>query len=197
MRFGCKQGCALGVLIVIGAAGYLAWTWQTHTQPRLGEDFTKLTPAQKSQRRAETQRLEGQVRDLAEAAKRNERKPFSVQVSEAQLNTLLQDRLDTSQFPIRQLRAGLSPGQMSLQGRVLYKGFDVTVTLQGNITVRNNKLLFKSDTFAVDGFPVGSLKQRIDREITQALNRLLQETRGRVDDVTIGDRQMTISGVTN
>jgi HAMP domain-containing protein len=197
MRFGCKQGCAVGLLVIIGAAGYFVWSWQTRTQPRLGEDFTRLTPAQKSQRRAEAQQLEGQVRDLAEAAKRHERKPFSIQVSEAQLNTLLQDRLDTSKFPIRQLRAGLSPDLLSLQGRILYKGFDVTVTLQGNITVTGNRLQFKSDSLSVDGFPVGSLKQKIDREVTQALNRLLQEAPGRVENVTIGDGKMTISGVTN
>jgi hypothetical protein len=197
MRFGCKQGCALGVLVLIGAVIYFAWSWRARMQPRLGEDFTKLTPAQKSQRRAEAQQLDSQVRDLAEAAKRHERKPFSIQVTEAQLNTLLQDRLDTSKFPIRQLRAGLSPDRLALQGRILYKGFDATATLQGNITVRDNKLQFKSDTLAVDGFPVGSLKQKIDREVTQALNRLLQEAPGHVDNVSIGDGQMTISGVTN
>ncbi len=197
MRFGCKQGCALGVLVLIGAGIYFAWSWQTRTQPRLGEDFTKLSPEQKTERRAEAQQLEGQVRDLAEAAKRHERKPFSIQVSEAQLNTLLQDRLDTSEFPIRQLRAGLSPNLLALQGRILYKGFDATATLQGNIIVQNNQLRFKSDSLTVDGFPVGSLKQKIDREVTQALNRLLQEAPGRVDSVTIGDGQMTISGVTN
>jgi hypothetical protein len=86
---------------------------------------------------------------------------------------------------------------LALQGRILYKGFDATATLQGNITVRDDKLQFKSDTFTVDGFPVGSLKQKIDHEVTQALNRLLQEAPGRVDSISIGDGQMTISGVTN
>jgi predicted negative regulator of RcsB-dependent stress response len=68
MKSGCKQGCALLLLVIIGAGIYFAWSWQTRAQPRLGEDFTKLTPAQKTQRRAEAQQLGGQVRNLAEAA---------------------------------------------------------------------------------------------------------------------------------
>jgi hypothetical protein len=150
----------------------------------LGEDFTKLTPAQKTSAAPKHSSWKGSARSGG-SAKRHERKPFSIQVSEAQLNTLLQDRLDTSEFPIRQLRAGLSPDLLALQGRILYKGFDATATLQGNIIVQNNQLRFKSDSLTVDGFPVGSLKQKIDREVTQALNRLLQEAPGRVDSVTI------------
>jgi hypothetical protein len=47
-EIGCKQGCALEFLVLIGAGVYFAWSWQTRAQPRLGEDFTKLTPAQKT-----------------------------------------------------------------------------------------------------------------------------------------------------
>src|SRR4028118_1424910 len=99
MKFGCKQGCALFLLLIVAAIGYVGDTlWQARTPPQVGEDFRRLSVPQKIERRQATQKLEAQINELARAARRNERKPFSLQISEAQLNTLLQDRLDTSKF---------------------------------------------------------------------------------------------------
>jgi hypothetical protein len=137
------------------------------------------------------------VRDLATAAREKQHKPFALTITEDQLNTLLHDRVDTKKTPLRDVRAGLSRGGLTLHGRVLYKGFDATAALQGDIEVRNNQLDYKTKSLTVDGFPVSALKDRIDREITQALNRALKDAPGRITDTEIGDGEMTISGVTD
>jgi len=198
MKAGCKQGCALLVLPIVAGIGYVGYTlWQARTPAKVGEDFRRLSVPQKTERRQATQKLEAQIRDLSQAARRKEHKRFSLPISESQLNTILQDRLDTSKFPIRDLKAGLSPQRLTLQGRVLYKGIDAVATLSGNIVAKDNALRYESESLNVGGLPINALKAKVDKQVTKALNKLLEKAPGRIERVEIGDKSMTIQGVTD
>ncbi len=179
--------CLLGV----------AWMWRTSTRPRVGEDFTTLAPIEKEKRRAETKQLDAQIKDIRKSAQAKENKRFTLQISENQLNTLLQDRLDLSKFPITNLRAALDPNRLTLKGDASYRGFPAEARLAGNIEVQNGALAFKAESLEISGVPVSSLRDKAETEITKGLQKLLQEAPGKIDRVEIGDRTMTIEGITD
>src|SRR3712207_3318004 len=114
-------GCMVGVIALCGLAVFLIW--RANTPPQVGEaiPFERLPPQEKQRRRVEAKKLVNQASDIAKAARRKERKAFQLTATEQQLSTLLQDNLRTGEFPIRNLKVGLDPDRLSLQGRVLYK----------------------------------------------------------------------------
>ena len=118
---GCLAGC-LAVPVVLLLVGLYVWQ-RARTAPQVGENFATLSPQQKIERRASVQKLEDDVRQITRAAKNKEQQRFTLTVDEGQLNTLLQDKIDTSKFPIRDLRVGLQPNQLTLQGRIKLQSF--------------------------------------------------------------------------
>jgi hypothetical protein len=117
------SGCLLVVLLLAGVAAY--YYWRVSTAPRVGEaiPFAQLAPQEKERRRASAQKLTEDFGRVIQEAKRGENKKFVITANEEQLNTLLQDRLNTEKFPVRDLRVGLQFDLLLVQGRVLYKGF--------------------------------------------------------------------------
>jgi hypothetical protein len=114
------------------------------------------------------------------------------------LNTILQDRLRTEKFAIRDLRAGLHPERLELQGQVEYKGVNVVATLGGNINVQDGQMVFKADYLKFGGLPAPSkIKEKVESETNKNLNKLLLNVPGRIDRVTIEEGRMSIAGVTD
>jgi len=193
-----RQGCALGAVVLCGLAGFLAW--RASTPPRVTDTvpFSQAAPQEQQQRREEAKRFTDQVNEVAASARRKEKKPFTITATEQVLNTLLQDRLDTEKFPVRDLRAGLEPGKVVLQGRVLYKGFDAVATLGGNIVANKGKLEFKADSLQVGGLPApANWKNKIETTVTEKLNQLLKNAPGRINSVAVEQDKLTIEGVTD
>ncbi len=137
------------------------------------------------------------MQDLAKSARRKEHKPFALTITEQQLNTLLQDRLNTAKFPIREPRAGLSPERLALQGRVNYGGLDAVATLSGNIVVKDGELKYEAESLEVGGIPVPSLREKAQKSITRALRDWQKGAPGRIQSIVIADKKMTIEGVTD
>ncbi len=186
----------LVLLVVLGVGAY--FIYQKVAPPRVSTavPFAQLAPQEKAQRRADAQKLTDQVEQVARESKSGEKKTFHIEATEEQLNTLLQDRLDTSKFPVRDINIGLSPGEMALQGRVNYKGFDATATLTGDVSVKNGQLDFQAGELKVQGFSVGSLKKKAQKEVTRALNKWSEKLPGKIETVTIDDQKLTIEGTT-
>lgn len=185
----------LGLLLVTGYAAYRFY--QAATPPQVGgTSFAQLSPQEKTARRKDAQKLTEQIQNVVREAKSGAKKRFKITADENQLNTLLQDRLDTSKFPVRDLRVGLAPQELSLQGRVNYNGFDATGTLSGDISAQNGALNFQAKSLQVQGFSVPKLQDNAETEINKALHKWSGELPGRIDKVTIEDRKLTIEGTT-
>ena len=184
------------LLLIIGASAYAIY--RKVSPPPVGNSvpFAQLTPQEKAKRRVDVQKLNEQIDKVVREAKSGEKKTFHIEASEEQLNTLLQDRLDASKFPVRDLNVGLSPGELALQGRVNYKGIDATATLSGDISVRDGQLDFQAGELKVQGFSVGSLKKKAQKEVTRALNSWSEKLPGKIETVTIEDQKITIEGTT-
>ena len=184
------------LLLIIGASAYVIY--RKVSPPSVGNSvpFAQLTPQEKARRRVDVQKLNAQINEIVREAKNGERKTFRVEASEDQLNTLLQDQLDTSKFPVRDLNVGLSPGELAMQGRVNYKGIDATATLTGDVSVKKGQLDFQAGELKVQGFSVGSLKKKAQKEVTRALNAWSEKLPGKIETVTIDDQKITIEGTT-
>jgi hypothetical protein len=190
--FGC-----FALLIVLGIGAFIGY--RTLYPPRVGGvAFNQLPPQTQKERRAEAQKLVEQVENVARAAKRDEKKRFTVSATEEQLNTLLQDRLKTEKFPIRDLRVGLSPRTLTAQGTVNYQGFDVPATLDGALAARNGELVFDINSLKLSGFSApAEWKQKAQQAIGDGLRKALGGGKGaRIESVEVESGKITVSGQT-
>ncbi|MBV9470326.1 MAG: hypothetical protein JO316_02755 [Abitibacteriaceae bacterium] len=194
MKSRSASGCLVGVIALLGLAAFLFW--RARTPPQVGENFSQLPPATQQQRRTEAKQFLDQVHGIQESARRKEHRTFTLEVSEAVLNTLLQDNLHTDKFQVRDLRAGLEPNQLTLQGHVIYNQFDAIATLTGNVTVADGKLVYQADSLKIGGMKApNQWKDKTERVVTQQLNGLLKNAPGRIEHVTVAQQKLIIEGV--
>ena len=189
-----KFGIVLLVLVAIG--GFVLW--RAKTPPTVGEDFKQLAPTEQAARRDDAKKLQDEVKELARAAKNREKKPFVLRVSEAQMNTLLQDTVRSENAPIKDLRAGISRSGVSVQGQVNYKGFDAVATINGTVEVVENRMKYRVDSLQIGGLPAPSkFKDEAEKQVTENLNKYLAQAPGRISSVAFTDDEMIISGETD
>jgi len=185
----------LGLFVILFfAAGYVFW--RVKNPPVVGEKFSALTKEQKTQRRQDAKKLEDQVADVYDKIKDGDRAPFQIIATEQQLNTLLQDRIRTEKFVVKNLRTGLDSQKLSLQGDVPYKGLETTFTLVGNISAQNGKVLFKTESLLIGGLMEApkSWKRKIETQVTNQLNKLLEKINVDVTKVSIEEKRLVIEG---
>jgi hypothetical protein len=192
-----NRGCVLLLLSVAVLGGWFAWS--ARRGPSVSTvPLSQLPPAQQQQRRVEARELETQVREVARAARQGEKKPFEIVVTNEQINTLLEDRLDTSQFPLRDLRVGFEPGEVVAQGQVNYKGLATTATLSGEVVLENGKIAFRTRSLSLSGIPAPSdWSDTLNKTVTQKLQEALAKAPGRLDSVRVEKGRMIVSGQTN
>lgn len=196
MKSRVMQGCLVSVIALLGLAAFLFW--QARTPPQVGEVFAQLPPAAQQQRRADAKQFLAQVHGLEDSAHHKDHRPFKLEVTEQTLNTLLQDNLRTEKFQVHDLRAGLAPGQLTLQGRGNYKGLEAVATLIGDVKAQDGKLVYQLDSLKVGGVPAPTeWKTRTQNMVTQKLNDLLNQTPAHIDRVTVAQEKLIIEGVTD
>ncbi|MDQ3814881.1 MAG: hypothetical protein M3347_13135 [Armatimonadota bacterium] len=198
MKSRAKFGCLVAVLALCGLAAFLVWRARTPPQVTDSVPFSQLPPVEQQRRREDAKKFTHQVHEIVASARRKEHKPFTLVVTEQQLDTLLQDRVQTDKLAVRDLRVGLEPNQVALQGRIVHKGFEGVVTLSGNIVADNGKLAYRVESLKIGSlFAPSGLKRKIERGASEKLNRLLQNAPGRITSVTVERDNLTIEGVTD
>ena len=168
-------------------------------RPRGGAvPLSQLPPAEQERRRADVQKLEEQVNGIGEAAKQKKGVRFRVTVSEEQLNTMLQERLKPGNAPIHDVQATLSPGVVTVNGTVDYKGASLPAALSGTLNVQNGQVTFHADSLSISHLPApGALKEKVENDINQRLSQGLTEAPLKVEELTVEQGQLTISGMTD
>ena len=194
MKSPFARGCLGLFVILIAAAGYVFW--RVKNPPVVGDNFSVLTPEQKTQRRQSAKKLEDQVSDVVRKVKSGNRSPFRIVASEPDLNTLLQDRIRTEKFAIKNLRAGLDSNQLTLQGDVPYQGLETTATLVGNISAQNGKVLFKTESLLLGGLLEApkDWKSKIETQVTEQLNKLIEGAKVNVTKAAVENKKLIIEG---
>ena len=194
MKSPFAKGCLGLFVILIAVAGYVFW--RVKNPPVVGDNFAVLTEAQKTQRRQSRKVLEDHVSDVARKVKSGDRTPFRIVASEPDLNTLLQDRIRTEKFAIKNVRAGLDSNQLTLQGDVPYKGLETTATLVGNISAQDGKVLFKTESLLIGGLLEApkEWKSKIETQVTTQLNKLIEGAKVNVTKASVEDKKLIIEG---
>ena len=195
MKSPFAKGClGLFVLLLLGC-GFVFW--RLKHPPVVGEKFSALNAEEKKQRRQEAKKLEDQVSDVIRNIKAGDRSPFHIVATEQQLNTLLQDRIRTEKFIVKNLRTGLNSQKLILQGDVPYSGLEATMTLTGNIIEQDNKVLFKTEGLLIGGLfeAPKRWKKKIETQVTNQLNKLLENANVNVTKVSIEEKRLVIEGV--
>lgn len=193
-RFGCTFVPLL--LIALGAI----WGYRMLHPARIGgTPFAELSPAEQQERRQDVQKLEDQLSDLKKANDAQQHKPYTVTVTSADLNTLLQDSIQIKNLPVSNLRAELQPGQVILQGDANYKGFNAPATVTGSLSPRDDGgVAFEVVSLNLGNFPApDKWKDKIRKPVEKQLDKLFRSGHGgRVESITIEQDRMTVQGVT-
>lgn len=194
MKSRTAKGCFVVVLLLAIGGGFLYW--RATTPPRVAENFRELSPEEKQRRRENARRLEEEVQGVARDIRRGDKKPFQIVASEEQLNTLLQDRINTDKFPIRDLRAGLADGKLTLQGTVPYKGLETTATLSGNVSAQNGKVVYRIDSLLMGGLfqAPEKWKRKVEKEVGSQLNKLLEGQDIDMTRAAVENKQLVLEG---
>lgn len=198
MKYRAGPGCVVALIALCAVLIYLAW--RARTAPQVGESFAQLSPAQQQERRAATQQLTDQLHSVRESGRRKEHKPFTLVVTEPVLNTLLQDNVKLDKFPVRDLRAGLEPNRLILQGTINYHSLDTTATLSGSVTAQHGQLAYQAESLKLGGVGLSvsdKVRQRAERTISEKLNGLLKSSDAQVTQVTTEQGKLIIEGVTD
>ncbi len=189
-----KLGLVFLIAVPVLAIGFLVW--RSQQTPIGGTPFKQLPAVEQEKRRDHLAQVENQVKEIQRKVKNNEKAPFELVVTQDDLNTFLQDRINTDKFPIRDPRAGFSPGQITVQGTADYKGISAAANLSGSLTVENGQAAFHADSLTIKGFPApGSLKEKAEREINKVA-RSLTEDSVHLESISIGQGQVTLRGIT-
>lgn len=188
-------------LAVIGLAlllcgGYLAY--RAFSGPAPAPRLSDLPLQQQAARRAEAQRLVGQVDEVARAAKKGEKRNFTITATQDQLNTLLQDKIKIKNSPVSDLSAQLQPNQLVLSGRAKYGGATVPVVINGDLKARDGGLVLQLDSLTLGGFGApDAWKQKAQKAASDALEKALSGGQKlRFEDVKIEREKLTVRGQT-
>ena len=185
------------MLLAIGGGGYLWYRSQTASRVNV-VPLAQLPKAERQKRRSQAQKVVSEVETIARAAKRGEKKPFELTVSQDDLNTLIQDRLKTKNLPLENPRIGLQNGQLIMEADGKYKGVSGPVSLVGTVKAENGDMSFHVDslTIVVVSAP-REWKEKVQSAVDEGLKKALREKgTTRIDTVTIGDGTLTIRGQT-
>jgi hypothetical protein len=194
MKSPFAKGCLGVLLLLILGGGFIFWRFKT--PPKVGENFKALSPQQKQTRRKDAKKLEEEAADVVRRVKRGDTTPFRLVASEQQLNTLFQDKLRTEKFAIRDLRVGLKPHELSLQGTVPYKGFNATLTLTGDVIAENGKIIFKANDLLIGGLARApdKWKKKIEKQVTKQLGKLLDNADVKVTNASVENGSLILEG---
>lgn len=185
------------VLLVIGGGAF--WWLQAQRAPRVHvTPLASLSPQEQKVRRAKAQSVVQQVKTIARDAKSGQKKPFELRLSQDELNTLVQDRLQIKNLPISNPRVGLQNGQMVFEADGTYHGIQAPVSASGTVSAQDGDIAFQIQSLSVGGLPAPSdLQDKAQRAVDDGLKKALKEKgAAKIESVEIGDGTMTIKGKT-
>lgn len=184
------------LLLVVGGA---FWWIGSQRAPRVHvTPLASLSPQEQQKRRAQAQHAVEQVKAIAQDAKNGTSKEFTLQLTQDELNTLVQDRLTTMNLPLRNPRIGLQNGQLIFEGDGTYKGIEAPISASGTVSAQDGDIAFEIDSLTLGGLPAPSdLKEKAQSVVSDGLKKALKEKgSAKIESVEIGDGTLTIKGTT-
>lgn len=186
-------------LVVLALGGGAFWWLQSRRAPRVRvTPLAQLSPQERTQKRAQSQGVVEQVKTIARDAKSGQAKPFELHLTQDELNTLVQDRLQLQNLPIQNPRVGLQNGQLVVEGDGTYHGVEAPVSASGTVSAQNGDVSFQIDSLSLGGWPAPSgWKDKAQRAVSDGLQKALREKgSAKIESVEVGEGTLTIKGTT-
>lgn len=156
------------------------------------------SPEQRTQQKAAVQQLRDQIETIHNQARKNEHMPFTLRITETQLNGLLAKGVEKgSDFDVQNLAVKLDPNLLTLQGTANYHGAPVSLTLTGDLTLVDSKIQFNAKSLWLGPFSApGKWRNKAAKFVTKQINQVVSKDTSRLDTLKIESGEVVITGVT-
>jgi len=189
-------GCAILFALLFIVAAFMLW--RLSMPPQQIASSVATSPEQRAQQQAAVQQLRNQIEAIHDQARKNERTPFTLRITETQLNGLLAKGVEKgSDFDVQNLAAKLDPNLLTLQGTANYHGAPVSLTLTGDLTLEDSKIQFNAKSLWLGPFSAPSKwRKKAAKFVTKQLNQVVSKDTSRLDSVEIQSGEIIVTGVT-
>lgn len=189
-------GCAILFALLFIVAAFMLW--RLSMPPQQIASSVATSPEQRAQQQAAVKQLRNQIEAIHDQARKNERTPFTLRITETQLNGLLAKGVEKgSDFDVQNLAAKLDPNLLTLQGTANYHGAPVSLTLTGDLTLEDSKIQFNAKSLWLGPFSAPSKwRKKAAKFVTKQLNQVVSKDTSRLDSVEIQSGEIIVTGVT-
>jgi hypothetical protein len=189
-------GCGFLVALLFLVAGFIFW--RLSMPPQQIASSVPTSPEQRAQQQAAVQQLRSQIETIHQQARKNERAPFTLHITETQLNGLLAKGVEKgSDFDVQNLAVKLDPNLLTLQGTANYHGAPVSLTLTGDLTLEDSKIQFNANSLWLGPFSAPSKwRKKAAKFVTKQINQVVSKDASHLDTVEIKSGEIVVTGVT-
>lgn len=189
-------GCGFLLVFLLLCAAFIIW--RLSIPPQQLPSSSATTPQQRAEQKAAVKQLTDQVETIHDEARKNAHTPFTLRITETQLNALLAQGVEKgSKYEIKNLAVQLQPNVLTLQGTADYHGALVSLTLIGGLTLQDSQIQFKANSLWLGPFPAPSKwRKKTSAFVSKQLNKVVSKDASRLDTVEIKSGELLVTGVT-
>jgi len=189
-------GCGFLLLLLLLIAAFIFW--RLSMPPQQIASSVPTSPQQRAQQKAAVQQLRNQIETIHDKARKKERTPFTLRITETQLNGLLAKGVEKgSDFDVQNLAVKLDQNLLTLQGTANYHGAPVSLTLTGDLTLEDSKIQFNANSLWLGPFSAPSKwRKKAAKFVTKQINQIVSKDASRLDSVEIQSGEIIVTGVT-
>jgi hypothetical protein len=199
----CRRiaGCFFILILVALAAGAYVYFNITRpvSDPREKQALAPPTPAEKKLAKQATTRLERSAQAFAPAPGRPKPKRFELRVTEAELQAIMKTSPDVQkglkQSGVKAPLIDFQPGRITLSARVPVGKLQARVSATGAVRAERGKLVYRTEAVRLGDFPAPKeLSRLLDEQLKTSVRELNKQIQGRLDEVTVTDRELVLRG---
>lgn len=193
-----KIGCACGILVLLVIIAGGVMMWRLSIPPQRLASSVPATSEQRAQQETVVRQLHDQMAAIHDQAQQKQHAPFTLHITETQLNGILAKGVEKGgKYNVQNLAAQLQPGILTLQGTANYHGAPVTLTLTGNVELKNSQIQFNAKSLWLGPFQAPSKwKNEVSEFVSKQLNKAVSKDASRLDTIEIKSGELIITGVT-
>lgn len=194
-----KLACGCGILLALVLSVTAFIFWRLSMPPQQIASSVPTSPEQRAEQKAAVQQLRNQIDTIHDQARKKERAPFTLRITETQLNGLLAKGVEKgSDFDVKNLAVKLEPSLLTLQGTANYHGAPVSLTLTGDLTLDDsNDIQFNAKSLWLGPFSApDEWRQNAAKFVTKQINKVVSKDASHLDTVEIKAGEIVVTGVT-
>lgn len=194
-----KLACGCGILVALLFLVVAFIFWRLSMPPQQIASSVPTSPEQRAEQKVAVQQLRDDIETIHDQARKKERAPFTLHITETQLNGLLAKGVEKgSDFDVQNLAVKLDSNLLTLQGTANYHGAPVSLTLTGDLTLDDsNNIQFNAKSLWLGPFSApDEWRNKAATFVTKQINQVVSKDASRLDTVEIKAGEIVIVGVT-